>query len=131
MILAVPAQVRTDVRPGDTPIVYTGIRTARAFVRDFPPVGSWGGVNYAYLLLRGEEVIYAGASYDLKQRFRDHRSEGRDYTSWVAFRCASRAEAHAVEAAFIHRLQPKRNKQQTNRTMVARNRARNAALVNA
>ena len=91
------------------------------------PHGTWSGpypfdegptpgdaVAVAYLLLDvAKQICYAGSTGGFRGRLNRHAREGKQFSSWLAYPCADRGAAYALENRLIREHQPYLNKRRT------------------
>lgn len=65
------------------------------------------GISVVYVLYDASDVVcYIGSTKSFSNRMRSHRSSGKQWARWEAFRCRDRAHAYARERDLLHQHKP-------------------------
>lgn len=79
-----------------------------AYETNYPPRQQ----SVVYALFDSDDlVVYVGSSENFRERLKQHRKDGKIFSSWTAHPCETRDEAYRVEAEFLQGHMPILNRQ--------------------
>lgn len=97
------ARSHARIQVGDR---FTHVRYGR-----WPDLSAVAG--FAYMLMRGDEVVYVGSTGNIRERLSAHycRPNGKVFDSATVIACGSPRAAWALEGELIHEHKPRHNVQ--------------------
>ena len=67
------------------------------------------GHHFVYLLMQGDSILYIGRSFNIAQRLKTHKADGKPFDDVRLIECADFDECAALEIALIEHHQPRLN----------------------